>query len=214
MSVKIIVAVIIVLLIALGGIYLVLAPSETVVVTTAAAPTVAAAATVPLLSCGNHMKPVNGVCVPEVRYLSGFGYADCDQKYVWSKELNAYVDEQQNRALVVQDKTLTCYPVENGKIQSGNFGTRVLDVEVVFGEHSQNDVPEGTQRVLSGFRYANCDGHYRWSVEKKAFVNDERNRALTLEGPKLMCRDLKDGNLMGSFGTRVIGADGVSWDLP
>lgn len=161
--------------------------------------------------CSNGTKNVNGVCVPEVRYLSGFDYADCDQKYVWSTDLKAYVNAKKDRALVVKDHEVSCYPVNDGKIGHGNYGTRVLDVEVILGEHDPTDIPDGTERTLSGFRYANCDGHYRWSVALKAFVNDEHNRALIMDGTKLRCRKLEDGKITSRFGARTIGADGVSW---
>jgi hypothetical protein len=164
------------------------------------------------LKCEPRMKLVNGVCVPEERYLSGFSYADCDQKYLWSKELDAYINDKKDLALVIKDKQLTCHPVVNGKIQDKAHGTRVLDVDVTFNEHPQNDVPNGTERTLSGFGSDNCDGHYRWSTDKKAFINDEQNRSLSLDGSKLMCRELlKDGNMGGSYGSRVIGAEGIKW---
>lgn len=216
MSIKILLIIAVILTGALVGVYFI--RSESDAGTSAAAivqkPVIPAEPVKKQLTCEPRLKPVNGVCVPEVRYLSGFSYADCDQKYTWSKALNAYVNEKRDRALVVKDKNLVCHPMKDGKIESGNFGTRVLDVEVVFDEHPQTEIPEGTSKMLSGFRYANCDGHYRWSVEKKAFINDEGNRAVTLDGPKLMCRDFKDGKMGGSFGTRLSGAKGVTWMDP
>lgn len=161
--------------------------------------------------CGTNMKNVNGVCVPEIRYLSGFDYADCDNKYVWSKDFKAYVNEKQDRALMVDGKKLSCFPIENGKVSTGTFGTRVIDVEVLFGEHSQTDIPVGTERTLTGFGYANCDGHYRWSSDMNAFINDEGNRAITLDGPRLVCYEIQNHTMGGTYGTRVIGANGVDW---
>lgn len=164
--------------------------------------------------CGARMKLVNSVCVPEVRYLSGFDYADCDQKYTWSPDHNAYINDKRDRALIVVNKNLVCHSMTDGKISLDNYGMRVIDVEVTFDEHQETDIPVGTPRVLSGFRSANCDGHYRWSATKKAFINDEKNRAITLDGPQLTCKDYKAGRIGGSFGTRVVGAKGVGWKDP
>lgn len=165
------------------------------------------------LVCSKGTTNVNGVCVPEVRYLSGFDYADCDQKYTWSPDLKAYVNDGKDRALLVNENEVSCRAVVDGKLDKGGFGTRVLDVEVIFGKHNATDIPEGTERTMSGFRYANCDGHYRWSVALQAFVNDEHNRVLIMDGTRLKCHKLEDGKIAkGGLGSRVIGADGVTWN--